>query len=538
MPSDDFVLAGQIGDIGKQYLINPTIVDTSTFSKNSKYINSSNAWQSPSTANQAKSINVPVNSRDVYVLESNAEHGAIYALLKSNTTVGNPVDFSAELDHRVVLSAGQKTIIEIPDDTTILYLFAETEGHSFLPSKLTKGSKIQEIVSDIDGNVDNKNTAVPNMVALEQIYKDELINVSDTTQFLRYAKYINSSDEWAQDTTTAKARSIRVSVNGGEVYMLESNAEHGAIYALLKSNTTVGNPVDFSAELDHRVVLSAGQKETIVVPSDTTLLYLFAELKTGEIFLPSKLTKLSMIKRPSYRLEPLIPRFLYKKGVMMGDSITAGVYSYFNNGERWNGVKESGGISDYIGEIIRCSVDNVGKRGTGYVADTRNINNALEQALITDYSQYDFCVMMYGVNDYIQGMPLGSIEENLEGTVVGNMSRVFNKILSDNPYCKILCVGSYNTWGQVSQGGDYISNHPYGDETTDYALGYVRSTYTLRKYLDTQKEVCEHYHVQYFCLADEGIVNLINIKNVLVDGLHPTLELRKYIAQEIAKKLV
>ena len=311
-----------------------------------------------------------------------------------------------------------------------------------------------------------------------------------------------------------------------------------AIYALLKSNTTVGNPVDFSAELDHRVVLSAGQKETIVVPSDTTLLYLFAELKTGEIFLPSKLTKLSMIKRPSYRLEPLIPRFLYKKGVMMGDSITAGVYSYFNNGERWNGVKESGGISDYIGEIIRCSVDNVGKRGTGYVADTRNINNALEQALITDYSQYDFCVMMYGVNDYIQGMPLGSIEENLEGTVVGNMSRVFNKILSDNPYCKILCVGSYNTWGQVSQGGDYISNHPYGDETTDYALGYVRSTYTLRKYLDTQKEVCEHYHVQYFCLADEGIVNLINIKNVLVDGLHPTLELRKYIAQEIAKKLV
>jgi lysophospholipase L1-like esterase len=223
---------------------------------------------------------------------------------------------------------------------------------------------------------------------------------------------------------------------------------------------------------------------------------------------------------------------------MMGDSITYGVYSYFNNSQRWNGVELDNSIAEYIGECSGTNCKNIGKRGTGYVADTRNVNNAWELAQITDYTHVDYVVMMYGVNDYIQGVPLGTIADNVENTIVGNMTRTLNKIFTDNPNCKVVCVGSYNTWGQVSQGGDYTSNVYYGDESTDYGLGYAINGNTLRDVLNTQKMVCEHYHVQFVCLADEGVVNNFNIKNTLVDGLHPTIEIRKVIAQEIAKHLI
>lgn len=522
------------------YLDNTEIV-TITDPFNAKYINSDNEWASATSIGE-RSKNLAVTAGNKYILKAGIRQ-AIYAFLRSNTSVGNPVDFSSELNHRVSIPAGQSAVITIPSDTTILYLYKGNNDYNFLPevrrvypnNQFKNGTKVRDlsIYNDVSNSLTQteKTESLPTVSAVEGISL-KIKDVIDLDSYSTNSKYINSNNAWASGTSKNN-RCKLIPVSGGVTYKIASNALHGAIYAFLKSNTTVGNPVDFSSALDHRVVLAKSQSVIVTIPNDTTILYLFAQTNPDAIFLP-ELTRLYA----AGIVEEMIPRYAYEKGVMMGDSITYGVYSYFNNGERWNGVQEGDGISDYIGEFMRCRVDNVGKRGTGYVADTRNINNALEQALVTDYSQYDFCVMMYGVNDYIQGTPLGSIEENLEGTVVGNMSRVFEKIMNDNPYCKILCVGSYNTWGQVSQGGDYISNHPYGDETTDYALGYVRSTFTLRKYLDTQKEVCEHYHVQYFCLADEGIVNLINIKNVLVDGLHPTLELRKYIAQEIAKYLV
>lgn len=527
-------------------VLEKTLVDLSGYTKNKKYINSSNEWVSSSTeGGRRQSINVPVTPGEKYVLQADPIYGSIYAFLRSDTSVGYPVDFSSTLDHRVVLIAGVSVQITIPSDTTLLYLFNNSAlSENFLPTTyrfenntgvFKTGEKTSQIsiYDTINPNItDNeKKGSFPTLYAIERAAgTSKAIDLSGITI---NAKYINSSNAWVADTTTKNNRSINVPVTAGDVYELKADVDNGSIYAFLRSNTSVGNPVDFSVSLNHRVVLAAGQKVTITIPSDTTILYLFALTKQNLNFLPT-MTQLYGIGIA----ESLIPKFAYQKGVMMGDSITAGVYSYFNNSQRWNGVQAGDGVSDYLADIIKCPFDNVGKRGTGYVADTRDTNNAWEQAQVTDFSQYDLVVMMYGVNDYIQGVTLGSIQDNIEGTVAGNMNRVFNKIFTDNPLCKVICIGSYNTWGQVSQGGDYTSNVYYGDESTDYGLGYTINGNTLRDVLNLQKQVCEHFHVQYFCLADEGIVNTFNIKNVLVDGLHPTLELRKYIAQEIAKYLV
>ena len=295
----------------------------------------------------------------------------------------------------------------------------------------------------------------------------------------------------------------------------------------------MGTP-SFVSGYAQRYTINASSESTITIPSGCNYLYIYKGT-SDDNYLPT-ITQLN--NTTGLIDEEESKRNAYKKGVMMGDSISAGVCSYLNNGDRYNDFFTYEQVSDKLAKIIGCPFDNVAKRGTGYVADTRNINNAWEQAQVTDYSQYDLVVMMYGVNDYIQHVSLGDIETEAADTVAGNMKRVFNKIMTDNPLCKIVCVGSYNCWGQVSVGGDYTSDITYGTELTNYALGYSISDHTLRDYLNMQKAMCEKYNVQFFCLADAGIVNMFNIKDVLADGLHPTVELREYIAQEIAKVII
>ena len=390
---------------------------------------------------------------------------------------------------------------------------------------------------DIQQTTGQSTTSVMSQKAVSDIVADAEIDVNSYTL---NKKIINSSNQWQSGVLTPNngAFSINMPVNAGEVYLVEAIGD-GVIYAFLKSNTTIGNPVNFSDTLQTRVVLSTQEKAIITIPSDTTLLYFYmfrnrkSTLEIIDDYRP-KLTKLSSLGKILQHL----PKVAYNKGIMLGDSITYGVYSYWNNTQRYNGVELGDSIADYIGQYTGTLCFNSGKRGTGYVADTRDIDNAWEIAQTIDFSKYDYVVMMYGVNDYIQGVTLGTISGNVENTVAGNMIRVLNKIYTDNPNCKVVCVGSYNIWGQVSQGGDYTSDVYYGDLSTDYGLGHAINGNTLQDHLDLQREVCEHFHVQYVCLADEGVVNTINIKNTLIDGLHPSLYIRKVIAQEIAKHLI
>jgi lysophospholipase L1-like esterase len=504
---------------------------------NAKYINSSNQWVNGnvSATENIASINIPVSAGETYLIEA-INYGAIYAFLKSNTTVGNPVDFSSSLQTRVVLSSGDKVKITIPSDTTLLYCYYGR--YNPRTSTLTDDWRPQltKISSFVVQETGQSTHAVMSQKAISDIIADAEIDVNTYDQ---NQKFINSSNEWQSGNLgTDAAYSTNMPVTAGETYLIEA-INDGAIYAFLKSNTTIGNPVDFSSSLYGRVVMDKYEKKVITIPSDTTILYCYKyqkKISTGNIVSDwrPKLIKLSSIGI----IKNTTPHSLLRNGLMMGDSITYGVYSYFNNSQRWNGVELDNSIAEYIGECTGTKCKNIGKRGTGYVADTRNIDNAWEIAQTTDYTHIDYVVMMYGVNDYIQGVPLGTIADNVEDTIAGNMIRTLNKIFTDNPLCKVICVGSYNTWGQVSQGGDYTSNVYYGDESTDYGLGYAINGHTLRDVLNTQKMVCEHYHIQFVCLADEGVVNNFNIKNTLVDGLHPTIEIRKVIAQEIAKHII
>ena len=514
-----------------------TEVDLSNFGKNAKFINSSGMWAQDSKAttprSYAESSNIPVDGATKVRIKANAANGSIYAFLKSNTSVGSAADFCTGYGTRYVLSAGQEVEVSIPSDCMIFYIFRNTKDNdNFEPSELI-------FIEESAGNIPVNQVAKANQEDIGEInaelYGGDEREISFPSSLIRQ-NFINSSNVWNSNFSTylmGRYRHVLLPVTGGTKYRL-ATASSIAIYAFLTGTEILGNP-SFVNGYAQRYTINANSSEEITIPNGCNYLYLYSGTPEDH-YLPT-VTQLTNTTGLANGVTPKYRSFAYKKGVMQGDSISAGVCSYFYNNNRYNDFFESNNISDYIAALAGCQVDNIAKRGTGYVADTRNINNAWEMAQITDYSQYDFAILYYGVNDYIQGVNVGSLETNVENTIVGNMTRVFNKILTDNPLCKILCVGSYNCWGQVSVGGDYTSNVLYGDETTDYALGSAINGHTLQDILDIQKEVCEHYHVEFVNFAESGVVNSINIKNVLIDGLHPSFETRKLIASEIVKHL-
>ena len=249
---------------------------------------------------------------------------------------------------------------------------------------------------------------------------------------------------------------------------------------------------------------------------------------------------------------PAVPGSPINKAVFFGDSIMHGVYSYFeeNNGEkvRKNGFDSNSDtylrIPDYFGLLAEASVTNNAKRGSGWITDTRNLGNALEMAKKTNFAEYDFAAFCLGINDWIQGATIGSLDQPgntggsiSEGTVVANMIACFEKVRTDNPQCKIVVYSPYISWGQCSAGGDYEANVSYGDASTNYALGAKNSKgYTLQDLINVIDDVCNRYDIRHVPLSQSTVCTLKNVKDVMIDGLHPSREVRAMLALELLEK--
>lgn len=232
-----------------------------------------------------------------------------------------------------------------------------------------------------------------------------------------------------------------------------------------------------------------------------------------------------------------------KRGVFLGDSISFGFYSYYDvDGHRCNAddlypsdytkTASSMRISDWFSKFYNIHIDNISERGTGYVADSRGLGNGLVKARATNFSNYDFVALCFGINDYIQAIPIGSISAKEEGTIIGNLIKILEKIYSENPYCKVVVFTPYNAWGQVRYSkGD--NNTYYGDESTNYALGNPINGNTLQNIVDAINSACTYYGVESVDLSRGNFCNRINIKDILVDGLHPTEKAMKALASEM-----
>ena len=297
------------------------------------------------------------------------------------------------------------------------------------------------------------------------------------------------------------------------------------------------------SEYDYSVLTFCKTDASSNISPSEDMIEMFETLPSGIINEIDKVIK---------RVEKLEIRSI-NNAVFMGDSITHGVYSYFENNikddeHRYNGfdivdmssVKEASdsiNIPYYFAKLANCKMVNLAKRGSGYVADSRGIGNALAVVNSYDFSNADFVGLCFGVNDYIQGKDIGNLADKSEGTLIGNMVMVISKILADNPLCKVVVYSPYNTFGQVSKGGDYTANATYGTEANNYALGYnLNGKGTLQDYVDAEDEVCRYYGIQHVKLSESNVCNRFSLKFVMIDGLHPSKEAWSKLAAEIYGK--
>lgn len=525
-------------------------VDFSSLTEKNKYINANNVWRLGSTTYNTSYL-VPVDGATKVRVTSNTIQGAIIAFLKSETPYTAAVDFSAEQPARISLEVGTTQEFDIPSDCTLVYVFNKTDAYNFLPSSLEllkeslvlKTDVLQSQVDELSAQVEDIDTDAIAQLELQVNGGNEDVPI---TQERGYAQ--NSGSTTVQIVTSGSSANTRVlsCVLKGS-YNIKTNAGY-----VIRGVTAWNGGAATEGTLPTENITGVTNCTNLVTQAalteyncDGTYEYTIitfckenasATISPNENIVQSCTKAVVGIEQRVQDLEANVGTYrVIHKALFMGDSINYGLASYFNGTK--SGVREvtNNRISDYFAQMTGAQVDNIAARGTGYVADTRNLGNGWVKAQNTDFSTYNLVCICLGINDYIQHVSIGSVEANAEGSVCGNMTRIINKIMTDSPLCKVVIFSPYNSWGQVcdDSGSEYQNADYYGDESTDYALGYAIRGHTLTEYITAIDSVCAAYHIQHVKLSESGMINKANIKKVLADGLHPIVDVRPMLAAEL-----
>ena len=215
--------------------------------------------------------------------------------------------------------------------------------------------------------------------------------------------------------------------------------------------------------------------------------------------------------------------------IAMGDSITEGYWA--DDGGK---LKPPTSLNwpYYVGIINNWSVTNAGAGGSGYVHNgtvAPKTKNAVGMVNDVDFSNYDIVSFAWGVNDWHYECNIGDISSSTlnDGTMVGNMRYCVEKVLTDNPKCKIVVILPFNS---SMFGGDFDSNWGLGTS--------LPKSGTLQNVIDKIKSVCEYYGLQMIDSVNNSVVNRFNIEDLFPDGLHPAEDGYLQIARCYAKQMM
>ena len=163
---------------------------------------------------------------------------------------------------------------------------------------------------------------------------------------------------------------------------------------------------------------------------------------------------------------------------------------------------------------------NLGIGGLGFAKTDPNYGKTARNVVDeNDFSGVGLVTVAIGINDWKEVLSIDTIKSE--------MRYCFEKILTDNPYCKIFFIAPFN-----------ISIR--GSESTNWALGYTGSDVTggsLRNFIDTQISVCEEYGIQVIDMSNSCVINKKSINTVLSDGVHPDTACHKALGRELARRI-
>lgn len=213
----------------------------------------------------------------------------------------------------------------------------------------------------------------------------------------------------------------------------------------------------------------------------------------------------------------------------MGDSITEGHISYYENGEAKYNVSIPDSWAEKLRRIKRWNLTNRGIGGTGYVYKGNSAENraAYKIAESIDFAQFDLVTLAYGVNDWKYNQPLGTFDDALEtpSSIYSGLRKTIETIITSNPLCKIVVITPINC-------------RIVGVKETNWGLGYAYSNNgTLEDIFNAIKTVCAYYGVEMVDMTHSSIVNRMNIETCLIDKVHPTADTHTVMAHELAAKI-
>lgn len=202
---------------------------------------------------------------------------------------------------------------------------------------------------------------------------------------------------------------------------------------------------------------------------------------------------------PIIKLEESRHRWYGKKLVVLGDSITYLENSYLNIMK---------------GLVYFNTVVNAGVPGTT-VAHVSTGDNCFVDRVASLDTDADMYIIFGTTNDYIGGIPIGTIGNGNNGTVIGAYQTIIETILNANKKADIRLITMYPM--------DYKGTIDTPNNAGLKIIDYVNAT----------KNVAAHYNLKCLDLFNTGGVNSINVGTLLTDKVHPTFDFGYILARQV-----
>ena len=219
----------------------------------------------------------------------------------------------------------------------------------------------------------------------------------------------------------------------------------------------------------------------------------------------------------------------YEKPVWyaLGDSITQGFYSYMN-GDTPAISTTTNCWAKIVADKAGFSLTNYGVGGSGFVhnATVGDHLNARDHIDTIDFSSADIVTIAFGINDWKGSNTFGSFNDDITtgGTVYSNMRYVIEKILTDNPECKVFIITPINA-------------SKYGNQSGNWSLSHTINGKTLEDMFQLEKTVADYYGIELIDMTHSSVFNRINCPALLVDGVHPTLRGHQLMGAELSRRI-
>lgn len=198
-----------------------------------------------------------------------------------------------------------------------------------------------------------------------------------------------------------------------------------------------------------------------------------------------------------------------------GDSIIQGVVSTGTSSQTYSDYYGYVGLSDDIANNI--SVTNLGNASGGYLVKGNNNKNGCEIINESTITDADIITIAYGINDYGREITGGLGDETSlagDGTISGSIRYMIEKAIEKAPNASIVVFTPINCWKFLTT--TFIESNDYAINTTGI------NGFSLKELHDIIVYWANYYKVS---LVDwtyaNPLINLKNIKDQLLDGLHP-----------------